>query len=204
MNKKLYTKVKKIPITVRHVAEVGVYLPETSNILGFIEERCKSDLVEPDPLALEKIHLRFAGYDNVSIHPYAVYNERTILGLYRTNASTFVETLPASPALVNDNYTPIEEDRFEVETRLFSDLDDGTIDVLSIDTEGCEWYVLETMKSHPAVISLETHGKRYTNPFIDKIDEWIQRHSYKVWYRDKSDTVYIRGDIRLGFFDRWF
>jgi FkbM family methyltransferase len=204
MNDTLFRKVQKLDFKPRHVAEVGVYLPETSNILGFIEAGCRADLVEPDPQSLEKIVERFSGYPNVTVHPVAIFNERRTLQLYRTNASTFVKGLPASPALVNDRYQPVESDLFAAEALPFSDIDDGTIDLLSIDTEGCEWYVISTMASRPAIISLETHGKRYTNPFRAEIDNWMKEKGYRRWYSDTSDTVFIGGGIRPGFLSRWF
>jgi FkbM family methyltransferase len=203
MNDKLYRKVARLDTTIRHVAEVGVYLPETSNVLLFIEDGIRTDLFEPDPESLTKIHERFDGYSNVTIYPYAIYGERTTLGLYRTNASTFVSDLPASPALVNDKYQPNKDDLFHAEARLFSDFDDGTIDLLSIDTEGCEWYVLEHLVSRPIVISLETHGKAYTNPYLKHITGWMSENGYRVWYRDKSDTVFVRTEVRTGVLSRW-
>ncbi|HET9137034.1 MAG TPA: hypothetical protein VFO76_10380, partial [Candidatus Kapabacteria bacterium] len=115
MNDRFYRKVQREGLAPKHVAEVGVYLPETSNILGFIEAGIRADLVEPDPLSLKKIKERFAEYNNVTVHPVAIYHERTTIGLYRTNASTFVETLPASPALINDHYQPDDKDKFYVE-----------------------------------------------------------------------------------------
>ena len=44
------------------------------------------------------------------------------------------------------------------------------IDLLSVDTEGCEWFVLQTLRSRPAVISIETHGGLYLNPHRDEIE----------------------------------
>lgn len=100
-----------------------------------------------------------------------------------------------SPALVNDRYQPKAEDLFYAEAHVFSDFDDGSIDLLSIDTEGCEWYVLMHMKSRPLVISLETHGKRYRNQYITEIQQWMKDNGYRKWYRDKSDTVYVLPQI---------
>jgi FkbM family methyltransferase len=204
MNETLYRKVKKLGFTPKHVAEVGVWMPESSNVLMFIEDGCRTDLFEPDPLCIEKIEARFSGYSNVHVHPNAIYHENTTLGLYRTNSSTFAQGLQASPALINDRYQPREEDLFHAEARKFSEFDDGTIDLLSIDTEGCEWYVIQTMVSRPMVISLETHGKKYRNPFAGEIQQWMNDNGYRVWYRDKSDTVYVRKELDVGFFSRWF
>lgn len=204
MNETLFKKVRRLNFQPRRVAEVGVYFPETSNILLFIEQGCKADLFEADPVCVEKIEARFGTYDNVSIYPYAIFNQRTTLGFYRYGASTFMKDLEVSPALVNDNYQPDRADLFYVESKLFSDFDDGTIDLISIDVEGGEWFVLETMVSRPTVISLETHGRRYTNPHLDKIEQWMKENRYKLWYREKSDTVYIKENVKTGFFSRWF
>ena len=59
------------------------------------------------------------------------------------------------------------------------------------------------MKSRPKVISIETHGKFYVNPFIDKITKWVLDNGYKVWFKDKSDTVYYKADLfKLSFVEK--
>ena len=89
-------------------------------------------------------------------------------------------------------YYKNNENNFNVECKVFSDIDDGTIDLLSIDIEGGEWYVLKHVVSKPKVISIETHGKFYTNPFLAQIQHWLQNNNYTEWYKDKSDTVYVQ------------
>jgi FkbM family methyltransferase len=204
VNKKFYNNIKKMGLLPVKVAEVGVFRPETSNILGFIEDGCRADLFEPDPECVELIRSRFARYPHVTIYPVAIFDHRTTLAFYRTNASTFAATLDASPALVNDKYKPKEEDKFYAEAHPISDFDDGTIDLLSIDTEGCEWYVLQTLVSRPKVISIETHGKKYRNPFYNEIEKWMQNNDYRMWYKDKSDTVFIKKEVPVGLLSRWF
>ena len=49
----LFYKLKHKNISFRHVAEVGVYLPETSNIAAFAKEGIKSTFVEPEPNSLK-------------------------------------------------------------------------------------------------------------------------------------------------------
>ena len=110
------------------------------------------------------------------------------------NASTFARDLPESPALVNDNYTIDSKDTFEVECKVFNDLDMGNIELLSVDTEGCEWYILKNLVSRPKIISLETHGKYYVNPFIDDINAWLKANGYSIWYKTRSDSVYYLSD----------
>lgn len=176
------------------VAEVGVYLPYTSNILEFIRDGVPAMLVEADPVTVAKIRAYFAPFPGVRIHPYAVWDENGRISLYRTGASTFASDLAESPALVNDAYVPAEQDRFEVTAVRFSEIDSGGIDLLSIDIEGAEWYVLKHMRSRPLVIALETHSAQYHNPNLEKIEKWMRDNGYERWFMDHTDSVYARTD----------
>jgi FkbM family methyltransferase len=193
-NKLIYTRLKKRDIPFKHVCEVGVYLPETSNIIDFIKAGVKATLVEADPDTVEKIKTYFSGYA-IEVVPVAVWDTSGVIKLSKAAASTFVTQLPTSPAIVNDKYTVSEENTFEVPCRKFSEIDDGTIDLLSVDIEGGEWYVIKHMISRPRVISVETHGKYYTNPFIKEIEAWMGKENYVTWYKDLSDTVFIKKDL---------
>lgn len=179
-------------LTVRHVCEVGVYLPETSNVLNWIHDGVRTTLVECDPLIVTKLRSEFP-VPNVVIHDVAVSHEVGELTLYRTGASTFGANVASSPATVNDGYQPRQEDSFTVKAVTFDMIDDGTIDVLSIDIEGGEWNVLRFLVSRPLVICVETHGKRYENPHLTDIRGWMRVQGYAPWYVDDSDTAFRRG-----------
>jgi FkbM family methyltransferase len=193
MEKELYKKCSAKKITLRHICEVGVFMPEMSNILDFIlKDRLRTTLVEPDPKSIAAIRDYFHDYQNVCLLPYAVYDHHGVLELVQRDASTFVSTLPYSPAQVNDEYQIRKEDTFTVECRTFNELDDGTIDLLSVDTEGSEWYVIKELVSRPVIISVETHGKSYLNPFYGEIRDWMAANGYERWWLNKTDTVYRR------------
>jgi FkbM family methyltransferase len=191
--KKLYGKVRSKNLAVTHVCEVGVWLPEMSNVLDFIiKDRLRTTLVEPDPKSIAAIKTYFRDYPNVELLPFAAFDHDGTLELVQRNASTFVSTLPYSPAQVNDHYQIRKEDTFTVECRRFDELDDATIDLLSVDTEGSEWYVINYLKSRPLVISVEMHGKSYLNPYYNEIAAWMAHEGYDKWYMDKTDIVYYK------------
>jgi FkbM family methyltransferase len=192
--RRIHQKIKTRNIPIHHAAEVGVYIPETSNVIDFINEGIRTTLVEADPAINEKIRSFFKG-KNIELHPYAVWDREGTIKLSKANASTFVTELKSSPAIENDKYVVKEEDTFEVACVPFSKIDDGTIDFLSIDIEGSEWYVIKHLKSRPKVLSIETHGKYYTNPFIKEIGDWTTKNNYVTWYKDGSDTVFVRADV---------
>jgi hypothetical protein len=69
--------------------------------------------------------------------------------------------------------------------------------LLSVDTEGCEWYALKNLKSRPKVISLETHGKYYTNAYIKEILNGLSATIMRFGIRMEaiqflSKTAYLR------------
>ncbi len=192
--KQIFKKLAGKSVTLDHVCEVGVYLPETSNIADFIKDRTRATLVEANPELVEKIETYFKGC-NARIYPYAVWDWNGKIKLAKAKASTFVSDLSSSPAIVNDGYEASKDSVIEVECRKFSELDDGCIDLLSVDIEGGEWYVIKHMTSRPKIISIETHFKAYTNPFINEISKWIKEENYRVWYKNKSDTVFVRKDV---------
>jgi FkbM family methyltransferase len=192
--KKIFKKLSRKKIALRHVCEVGVYLPETSNIIDFIQAGIRTTLVEADPLIVQEIQATLGHY-NITVHPVAIWDYTGTIKLSKAKASTFVSQLNGSPAQINDQYQVKEEDTFEVNCSVFSSIDDGSIDLLSIDIEGSEWYVLKHLISSPKIISIETHGKLYSNPFLQEILQWMQEHHYQVWYKDASDTVFVREDV---------
>lgn len=187
----LTAKLKSKGFDPAHVCEVGVYLPETCSVRNFIYEGKKASLVEANPVMVEKIKDAFKSYPLTTVFPFAIAEAPGMITLYNRGASTFIEKVE-SPALVNDQYTKVDADRFEVEAKTFDQIDDGEIDVLCIDIEGAEWFVLSNLVSRPKLISIETHGKYYTNPKLVEIRNWMKANEYRIWYKDKSDSVYVK------------
>jgi FkbM family methyltransferase len=189
----LFETVDSAGIRVNHACEVGVYLPDVSNVRGWIAAGVRTTLVECDPVIVRQLQERFGALPNVRIEAVAVADAAGRLTLFRAGASTFGSNVLQSPAIVNDGYRKEASTTFEVAAVTFDAIDDGTIDLLSIDIEGGEWFVLRHMRSRPEIISVETHGKRYVNPHLREILAWCDAEGYGAWYRDRSDTVFRRG-----------
>jgi len=201
--KTIFRKLQKKGFMPKHVAEVGVYQPETSNVYDYIQMDVRTTLVEPDPRSIELIKEHFSGMNNITLHQVAIYERNGKIELAQRDASTFVSVLESSPAIVNDSYRLNKEDTFIVEAKKFDEIDDGSIDLLSVDVEGSEWYVIQNLVSRPAVISIETHGAIYVNPRIDDIKRWMADNDYIIWYKDKSDSIFFkRGLINVTFIDK--
>ena len=186
-----------------HVAEVGVHQPTTSNVYDYIVKGIQCTLVEPDPDCVRAIREHFAARPNVTLHPVAIYDAPGQVELVRRGPSTFVAGLTATPAIVNDRYRMDAADTVVVEARTFDQIDDGTIDLLSVDVEGSEWFVLKHMVSRPSVISVETHSALYRNPYLGEITRWMEANGYVLLYKATSDSVFVkRGVVAVGLRDR--
>jgi FkbM family methyltransferase len=190
---RLHEHVTAAAIPVAHACEVGVYRPEFANVADWIEAGTRATLVECDPVTARALRDRWGARATVRIHECAVADAAGPLLLHRAGASTFGENVPRSPAVANDGFVVGRGETFLVAAVTFDTLDDGTIDLLAIDIEGGEWFVLRHLRSRPAVISVETHGKRYRNPFRAEIEGWMRAEGYGAWYHDDTDTVYRRG-----------
>jgi len=171
--------------------EVGVCQPSDSHVKDFLDGATKAELFEPHPFYYQRLVIAFESYEQVKVHNVAIYKEEGKVKLYNRNASTFVEGIE-SPAKVNDGYSEKEGDVFNIDAKTFDQYDTGDIELLAIDTEGCEWFAIEKMKSRPKLICVETHGMRYTNPYLKEIEAWMKENGYEVIDRDVSDTIYVK------------
>ncbi|MBK8554210.1 MAG: hypothetical protein IPL53_25440 [Ignavibacteria bacterium] len=127
MNEKLYNKCKSKGLKFTHVAEVGVYLPETSNILNFIRDGIKSTLVEADPEYVTKIKEYFDAYTNIILYPFAVWDKNGFINLNKANSSSFVDELESSPAIIKDKFISNDNNKISVEARLLIKLMTGQL-----------------------------------------------------------------------------
>ena len=199
----LYRRLSAKGFRPTHVAEVGVHKPTTSNVYDYIVQGVRCTLVEPDPDCVREIRQHFAARPNVTLHPVAVYDTSGPVELVRRGASTFVAELTDTPAIVNDRYRLDATDTFVVEARTFDEIEDGTIDLLSVDVEGSEWFVLKHMTSRPSVISVETHSALYRTPYLAEIAGWMRANDYVLLYKATSDSVFVkRGAVDVDVRDR--
>ena len=189
---KMLKKKKYLP---HHVCEVGVWHPRTSNIKYYIEKDIKTLLIEPDLESIALIEKEWSDKKNLILKTFACTDFEGTIDLHKAGSSSFVSSTNNSPAIVNDSFDIKKNVSTKVDAKKFSSEDPGDIDLISIDTEGSEWYVIKHMISRPDVISIETHGGYYINPYIEEIKKWMGKHNYALWFKDNSDSVYVKKDV---------
>lgn len=192
---KLTKKLKGKGYAPYHICEVGVWHPKTSNIKYYIEKDIKTLLIEPDSESIALIKKEWGCKKNLILKTFACTDFEGTIDLHKAGSSSFISSCNNSPAIVNDSFDIKKNISTKVDAKKFSSEDPGDIDLISIDTEGSEWFVIKNMLSRPNIISIETHGGYYINPYINEIKQWMTEYNYILWFKDNSDSVYIKKGV---------
>lgn len=170
---------------------------------NFLSEEARLDIIEPIPRNIAAIKEFYKDYSNVFVHPFAVWKEPGTIKMYDLERVSYIDGVE-SPAIGTYlgmasptesartlSYEPKEEDLIEVEAITFDQFDPGTIDMLDMDAEGCEWYILEKMLSRPKIMAIET-GVDRNHPFMEQIDEWAKDNGYVEFRHYDSNSWFKR------------
>lgn len=178
-----------------NVTEVGCASAGECRSRDFILNGVPVSLVEPHPGYFTDLEREYGWRPNVRLHNAAVANRDGEVGFFMNGSSSFIADIDRPPTVTDGGYRKEMGQKITVPCRRWGDwVDDGKIDLLLLDMEGAEWYVIRELKSIPKIIAVETHCEnRYRNPFLDEIQDWLETRTYKVLFANTSDTYYIRG-----------
>ncbi len=171
----------------KHAVEVGVWLPAFCHVSKFIDAGVRVQLVEPQPEAALELNKKWGSMHNVTIHNVAVAAKEGLV--------TMLRPYPIPTAHLEESDAPVKHHKAKLLTVpaiTFDMIDDGTIDVLSSDTEGCDWHVISRMVSRPKVIAVEMHHPHWKNPHANKIVRWMEQQSYRMHCTSTGDDIYVR------------
>lgn len=86
--------------------------------------------------------------------------------------------------------------RFKAQSKTIKEIDNGKIDILLLDCEGAEWFVLENLISRPYAISIELFdGQYYKNPNLYKILEWLKENNYEQAANKGTDILFLEKEM---------
>lgn len=169
---------------IKKVCEVGYLDLKTSCIREYILAGVQSMVIDVNNRTdLEE-------FDNVTFHQAAIIPEQRGV-FYSWNNSTYWKAMLGYESAYNTLLLPRKKE-FEAEGHKFSEFDKGDIDLLSIDIEGCELFVLQEMRSRPLIIRVEMLWKSYKNPFYDHILYWMKKNNYILFTKIQADYVFTR------------
>ena len=145
-----------------------------SLLAGFEGLARRTLLIEPDP---EMAAAARRNYPWAEVRQVAVAREFGTANLRKLNGSSYIKGIPWAPAFDVCPDKARKAGKVPVATVPFSVLDDGEIDLLNLDCEGSEWYVLEKMKSRPRILQVELYPKHGHHR---EISAWLEAHGYQV------------------------
>jgi FkbM family methyltransferase len=183
----------------RSVCEVGVNEPDKCS-LAWCTEMPETNVILVEPLPWCAEHLR-EKFPNATVIEAACgpHNGRT--RLFDRGEGSWIEQVPVGSAPdEHKSHSGIKrqdfEERFVRDTLVvrFEDIDPKNLDILCVDIEGAEWFVIEQMISRPKLVRVETHFSHsgYQNPHLKEIKQRMAILGYHELLHDVSDTLWIR------------
>lgn len=177
-------------LTPRAVAEIGVNHPEHCRLIDFVG-RCPTLLVEPLPDCAQRLRSTLPLAEVLEV---ACADQAGLLPFYHRGQTSFLIGLEHTPALDVDKHVIQQQHIHQVNAVTFDTIDPGNLDIVAIDTEGAEWFVLKHMISRPQLLVVETHAPswKYVNPYLTEITAWTRANGYTLIAQEFADTLYAR------------
>lgn len=190
-------------VAVKHAVEVGAHSVRYCNLGRYLlDPDVRVELFEPQPDMASRLVHDTAGM-NVEVHAVAICKTAGTCVLMQYGVGAHVKGVVA-PAVANRNLPSMvrkfggkQIGEIQVPCRTFDDYDDGTIDIITLDTEGAEWWAIERMQSRPAWICIEMGDEKnpYKNPFTAEINQWMRGNNYVSYGVVLQDHVWRRSGV---------
>jgi hypothetical protein len=149
----------------------------------------KSIYIEPSAKMANQARIN---YPWAEIHQVAIADNFGKANLRNVGGSSYIKGIAWAPIFTDNPARARKAGKQRVNTVPFSAIDDGQIDILSLDCEGSEWFVLKNMISRPILIQIE---HRVENAFAKDIDEWFKNNNYcelSRWQYGSVNIIYHR------------
>lgn len=141
-------------------------------ILPLKESSEKMIFIEPNPKLARaaRKHWPWAEIHQVGIGPVEESRNLRIL-----HGQSYIKGIKWAPVFSTNPKKARRGKKVAVKMVRFSSIDDGRIDVLNLDMEGSEWYVLMDLASRPMLIQIELYKR---NGYYREICSWLKRNDY--------------------------
>jgi FkbM family methyltransferase len=176
------------------IFEIGVGEFNQCRTLNYINTDIECYLFEPNPISFKQIEENLGKYSNFKLFNIALGSENKEGYLYIARGSSFLEGVE-SPEKTSNSLAEEQLQKEKIEIRDIKDFDDGSIDILLLDTEGSEFDIIKNLISRPKQIIVEMYsfGVGYKNPYFDQIMNWMLNNNYKL-INQHEDFVFEKNE----------
>lgn len=143
-------------------------------LAGFRNYARRTILIEPDPAMASA-----AQKDNpwAEVRQVAIGPEKGYANLRKLGGSSYIKGIKWAPAFDACPEKARRAGKVGVSVVPFSEVDDGEIDLISLDCEGSEWFVIQNMVSRPRFLQIELNAN---NPWFQQIESWLSENGYRL------------------------
>lgn len=144
-------------------------------------------MIEPDPVMAANAR---RNYPWAEIHQVAIAETAGTANLRKLNGASYIKGIAWAPAFDACPRRAKKAGKVAVSTIPFTLVDDGKIDLINLDCEGSEWFVLKNMVSRPAFLQIEIYEK---HGHYREIMAWLEENGYferKRW--GNANRIFLR------------
>ncbi len=178
------------------IFEIGVGNPSICRTTPFFNRSgVRVEMFEANPNTYNDLIRTFGFIGNATIRNLALYDKDSIIEFSVDGDSSYISEV-VSPTIHNAPKEYIESrQKITVQAKTLAEFDKGDIDLILIDTEGCEYKIISTMISRPKLVVVETHNETYRTPHLDLLEDWFQKNDYSLVRKEITDSWYVKNDI---------
>lgn len=173
--------------------EIGVGNPGICRAVNYSD--CECHLFEANPNTYNQLKDSFGGRSSWCLYNCAIADYNGKIKFSMDGDSSYISniaapTIQCAPLEYVNSREIVEVDCFKI-----SEFDKNDIDILLLDMEGSEFFVLKYLISRPEkiIIEMDNGGRGYINPFYSEIVDWMNANNYKMIDKNE-DAIFIKNE----------
>jgi FkbM family methyltransferase len=179
------------------IVDCGANIGSFSLACKALKPDCQIVAIEPDKIIFEALKENLAHHDSVLLVPAALTDQDGTISLMNGKNDGVANSIFSGEMVSNVAYSVVEskaigaflsgiKQRFQ------------RIDVLKMDTEGAEWYLLDVpdqLLSDIGVIYMEYHSADFLPRLCGKLDATHVIHNARTRFPHRGEVAWVRRDL---------
>lgn len=178
------------------IVDCGANIGSFSLACKTIKPDCRIIAVEPDKGSYDALKTNLARFDSITLVQAALTNQNGTVTLNSGKSDGVANSIFAGK-MVSESSSAVES---KDTAEFFSEVkrQNQTIDVLKMDTEGGEWFLLEVptiLLAEIGVIYMEYHSASFLPRLIGKLDATHVVYEAKIRFPHRGEIAWVRRDL---------
>lgn len=178
------------------IVDCGANIGSFSLACKTLKPDCRIIAVEPDRGSYEALKTNLARFDSITLVQAALANRNGTVTLNSGKSDGVANSIFAGK-MVSESSSAVES---KATAEFLSEVkrQNQTIDVLKMDTEGGEWFLLEVptpILAEIGVIYMEYHSANFLPRLIEKLDATHVVYEAKIRFPHRGEIAWVRRDL---------